>query len=138
MYWESTYHVHQRDVHEEAGGQGEYPHGDVFCVMANEDASDHAQVGHHGRQYVVQDGLLHCHSCLQQHSKVTYKERGGGTRRLKSFGQSVAGGLSTGPTRAWKLTEGASRKESPCGINRLRNNLLNVVLTYIFSPQDKN
>lgn len=66
-----TYHVHQGHVHEEPGCEGEYPRGDVLGVVSNQNPGDHAQVGHHGRQHVVKNGLTHRHAGLQEHRKVT-------------------------------------------------------------------
>lgn len=68
-----TYHVHQGHVHEEPGCEGEYPRGDVLGVVSNQNPGDHAQVGHHGRQHVVKNGLTHRHAGLQEHRKVTWE-----------------------------------------------------------------
>lgn len=65
------HHVHQSHVQEEPGCDGEYPHGDVLRVVSDQDTSHHAQVGRHGRQHVVQNGLTHRHPGLQEHRKVT-------------------------------------------------------------------
>lgn len=37
-----THHVHQRHIQEEPGCEGEYPHGDVVCVMSDQDPGHHA------------------------------------------------------------------------------------------------
>ncbi|KAF2987397.1 hypothetical protein EK904_002435 [Melospiza melodia maxima] len=68
---QEPYHVDQGHVEEHAGGDGEDPQGDVVGVLAHGRADQHADVGHHGRQQVVYDGLLHRHPRLQQHRKVT-------------------------------------------------------------------
>lgn len=68
-----THHVHQRHIQEEPGCEGEYPHADVVCVVSDQDPGHHAQVGHHGRQHVIQNGLTHRHTGLQEHRKVTWE-----------------------------------------------------------------
>lgn len=66
-----THHIHQSDIKEHASRDGEDPAGDALCVLAHRRANQHADVGHEGRQQVVDDGLLHRHPRFQQHCEIT-------------------------------------------------------------------
>ena len=66
------YHVNQGHVEEHACSDGEDPQRDVVGILSHCRAYQHPDVSHHGRQEVVHNGLLHCHSCFKQHSKVTW------------------------------------------------------------------
>lgn len=69
-----AYHIHQGYIEEHAGSDGEDPQGDVVGVLAHGRADEHAYVGHHGGEEVVDDGLLHSHARLQKNCKITYSK----------------------------------------------------------------
>lgn len=71
LIWRLTYHIHQRHVQEHARRDGEDPVGDVVRVLAHGGADEHPDVGHEGRQQIIDDGLLHRHPSFQQNGKIT-------------------------------------------------------------------
>lgn len=57
MYVQATHHVYKGDIQKKPSRQSEDPHGHIFCVMTNQNACDHPQISHQGRQQIVENGL---------------------------------------------------------------------------------
>lgn len=68
----ATYHIHKSHIHEQASSKCKYPHGNIVCIMTNQNPGRHAKIGQHSWQSVVQHSLLDSHTSFQEYSKISY------------------------------------------------------------------